>query len=268
MYTYAYPFDPLVKGFIPQSGVASNQSYDPTGSNFTYIASQVGCENSTSADAEFACMQKVDANKIINVFNTYNSTLNGGKELDFGPNADNQTAFSNYNDLLQRGLFARRPTLYTQVDNEGASLVTYNEAGINQTAASEFTASFATCPGNTAAAGKAAFGVPVWRARYFGVWPNVNPLPWLGAYHSSDLPMVFGTSDLRGPDTEAEKETSRYMQSAWAAFARDPVNGLTAEEFAWPTYGRSEKKTLIELGTNGSTSQAVFVAGNKFDGAC
>lgn len=30
-------------------------------------------------------------------------------------------------------------------------------------------------------------GVPVWRARYFGEWPNLNPLEWLGAYHSSKL---------------------------------------------------------------------------------
>jgi len=28
-------------------------------------------------------------------------------------------------------------------------------------------------------------GTPQWRYYYRGVWPNQNPLPWLGAYHSS-----------------------------------------------------------------------------------
>lgn len=71
----------------------------------------------------------------------------------------------------------------------------------------------------------------MWRARYFGEWPNLKLLPWLHAYHSSDIPMVFGTSDLLGPNTATETATSKYMQDAWAAFARDPENGLQ-----WPKY--------------------------------
>ena len=54
--------------------------------------------------------------------------------------------------------------------------------------------------------------VPVWRARYFGEWPNLNPFAWLRAYHSSDIPMVFGTSDLLRPDSPAEAETSKYRE--------------------------------------------------------
>ena len=50
--------------------------------------------------------------------------------------------------------------------------------------------------------------VPVWRARYFGEWPNLNPLPWLHAYHYSDIPMIFGTAQILGPSTRAEVETS------------------------------------------------------------
>ncbi|USW51838.1 Putative carboxylesterase, type B, carboxylesterase type B, carboxylesterase type B, active [Septoria linicola] len=79
LYSYAYPFDPLVKGFIAQSGVASN-GIVPTGSNFTYIASQLNCSSSTntsitSPDAELSCMQSLPATSIISIYNTYNSTL-------------------------------------------------------------------------------------------------------------------------------------------------------------------------------------------------
>lgn len=263
MYSYAYPYDPLVKGFIAQSGVAMSGAA-PSISNFLYVAQQVGCGNATNEDAELACMQRADAKAIIAVYNEYNSSQNGGLSLSFSTVADNQTRFSNYTDLQARGLFARRPIVYAQVNNEGNSLVDYNEAGINRTAADIFTANFATCPGDAAAAAKSAFNIPVWRTRYFGVWPNLNPLPWLGSYHSSDIPMVFGTSDLLGPDTTAEDAVSRLMQGAWAAFARDPEKGLT--NYGWPVYS-AEGETLIELARNGSATP-IFVATNTYENQC
>lgn len=73
--------------------------------------------------------------------------------------------------------------------------------------------------------------------------------------------MVFGTSDLRGPDTSAEAATSAYMQSAWAAFARDPEHGL-----AWPEYSPDED-TLVKLGFENNT-KAVFGRGDEYDGLC
>lgn len=73
--------------------------------------------------------------------------------------------------------------------------------------------------------------------------------------------MVFGTADLLGPSTIAEIETSKYMQSAWAAFARDPEHGL-----AWPTYDPNAN-TLVKLGFENNT-QAVYGRGDEFDGLC
>lgn len=268
-YNYAYPNDPLVAGFIAQSGVAnagvgSGGVYDPAGSNFTYVASAVGCSDLSDKDAVFECMQKANATDLIQVYNKYNATLNGGKSLSFTTLADNQTRFSNHTDLQARGLFARIPTIYSSCNNEGATLVSYKETGVNQTAADRITLSLATCPGAAASAARVNYGVPVWRTRYFGEWPNLNPLSWLGAYHSSDIPMIFGTSDLRGPDTAAEAATSKYYQTAWATFAKDPVGGLV--KYGWPTYS-PEGQTLVELGLNGTTS-AVFTEGVAFDGPC
>lgn len=267
-YSYAWPTDPLVRGFIEQSGLADSSppTSDATGSNFTYVASQVGCPTvNTTKDQIFACMQNVSASTVINVYNTYNATLNGGRSLSFGPRPDNQTFFSNYTDRQQRGLFAKLPTIVSQVNNEGSSLLGYTPQGPvgGQAAVDALTRSLSTCPGARGAAARRQWGVPAWRTRYFGEWPNLNPLPWLGAYHSSDIPMVFGTSDLRGPDTPAEAATSKYYQAAWIAFVRDPVNGLT--KYGWPLYNPNAT-TLVKLG-NGSTS-AIFGAGNEFDAGC
>ncbi|GME48564.1 Para-nitrobenzyl esterase [Neofusicoccum parvum] len=269
-YTYAYPDDPLVSGFIAQSGLADSSigAADPSGTNFTYVASQLGCPTNASADAILSCMQAAPAPSIAAVLNTYNASAHPGRPLSFVPQPDNLTSFAaaDYAARMRRARFAHRPTLVSQVDNEGASLLSYVPGQPpSQAAVDAFTRSLATCPGARAAAARAAAGVPVWRARYFGEWPNLNPLEWLGAYHSSDIPMIFGTSDLNGPDTEVERATSEYYQSAWVAFAKDPARALE-REFGWPVYG-AETESLVELGYEGNV-EAVFARGDAFDGEC
>ncbi|KAF2678095.1 alpha/beta-hydrolase [Lentithecium fluviatile CBS 122367] len=266
MYTYAYPSDPLVRGFIAQSGMAdsSTRTFDPFGSNFTYVASQVVC-NSSVADEVFSCMQSAPASSLITVYNKYNATLNNNAPLSFTPTPDNETVFANYTDRQARGLFAHLPMLISQTNDEGSSLLPFDPAGPagGQAAIDQFTRSFSTCPSARGALARKSWNVPVWRVRYFGEWPNLNPFEWLGAYHSSDIPMVFGTSDLRGPDTQMERETSRYYQAAWAAFVRDPEKGLV--EYGWSMYDPIGE-TLVKLG-NGSVG-AVFTLGDVFDDGC
>lgn len=77
--------------------------------------------------------------------------------------------------------------------------------------------------------------------------------------------MVFGTSDLLGPNTALEKQTSEYMQGAWVAFAKDPVNGLK-DQYSWPTY-EAETESLVQLGYEGN-AEAVFAKGDAFDESC
>ncbi|KAF1949170.1 alpha/beta-hydrolase [Byssothecium circinans] len=247
-YAYAYPDDPIVKGFIVQSGAASGLSWnDPRGTNFTYVASQ-----------------QADARAIIEVYNKYSASTNGGKPLSFQPAPDDFTNFSNYTDRQIRGLFAKLPTLFTQTDNEGSSLVPFNPEGPNQAAVDAVTRNIATCPGAEGALARRTYDVPVWRVRYFGEWPNSNPYPWLHAYHSSEMPLVFGTLDLLGPDTPAEIATSKYMQSAWGSFAWDPESGLDA--LSWPKYD-PDAATLVKLGFGNSTG-AVYGPGTEFDELC
>jgi carboxylesterase type B len=259
----AWADDPIVAGFAADSGTAGLLGAPPTTTNFTYVAQQVGCAQ-TDKDDQFACMQSADATAIISVLNTYNSSFNGGKSLSFTPAADDETSFGNYTDLAVRGKFARRPMIVGNNDNEGASLLPYRPDNINQTAFAAFTNASMDCPAARTADTRASWNVPVWRYRYLGTWPNMNPLPWLGAYHSSELAMIFDTADYRGPNAELEEETIKYMQGAWVAFAKDPVNGLS--NYGWPVYN-PEGDTLVQLGYQGNAG-AVIAASDKYDETC
>lgn len=121
-YSYAWKNDPLVKGFIMMSG-QGEISGDPTDhSNFTFMANQLGCPY--DKDAQLRCMQSKDARDIIDVLNNYDSAANGGQILNFQPQADNETSFTNYTDLQVRGLFAQmvRRTLKDEVEQSLTAL--------------------------------------------------------------------------------------------------------------------------------------------------
>lgn len=76
--------------------------------------------------------------------------------------------------------------------------------------------------------------------------------------------MVFGTSNLLGPNTELENETSHYMQQAWLSFVKDPQQGLL--KYGWPRFHETTK-SLVQLGLEGNVS-AIIAAGNTFDAGC
>lgn len=63
-FAYSYPHDPIVKGFIADSGAVTSEILtDTSGSNFSSVASMVGCGD-LSAKREFRCMQKADAKAV------------------------------------------------------------------------------------------------------------------------------------------------------------------------------------------------------------
>lgn len=85
----------------------------------------------------------------------------------------------------------------------------------------------------------------------------------MGAYHSSDLPSLFGTEgNFRGPATPFEVATSHKMQDLWLAFAEDPENG--PRKNGWPDYSAG---FLAAFGGENKTIQ-VLPVGEIDDGAC
>lgn len=77
--------------------------------------------------------------------------------------------------------------------------------------------------------------------------------------------MVFGTSDTHAADNTEESVVSKYFQSVWVAFAKDPEHSLT-EQFGWPLYNEAED-TLVRLGWENS-AKPNFVRGDAYDGPC
>jgi carboxylesterase type B len=60
-----------------------------------------------------------------------------------------------------------------------------------------------------------------------------------GAYHSSEIPLIFGTSADTGPDSVDEVKLARNMRHAFAEFAKDPDHGLT--KLGYPDYQQESK---------------------------
>jgi cholinesterase len=77
------------------------------------------------------------------------------------------------------------------------------------------------------------------RYRYHGDFPNQEISPKAGAYHSSEIPLLFGTSADTGKDTPSEAQLAKNMRHAWAEFAKDPVSGLL--KLGWPLYDQNGK---------------------------
>lgn len=69
-------------------------------------------------------------------------------------------------------------------------------------------------------------GIPTWRYYFNATIPNLQPegYPTLGAFHGADLDMVWGTYPALNA-TDQEVALSAFMQTAWAAFAKDPMRG-------------------------------------------
>lgn len=70
-----------------------------------------------------------------------------------------------------------------------------------------------------------------WQYRYFGNFPsgfgNLNTAP----SHGTEIPQVFGTY-AKTRATPEQIESSKYIQGAWVAFAKDPASPMLAPALA------------------------------------
>lgn len=155
----------------------------------------------------------------------------------FGPTVDVITAFSNYtkrtpadvpiligNNDYEAGLFR------LQLASNRIVFPDYFWDGFNL---QEF-----TCPAGLRANASLAANNPTWRYRYFGEFPNTMISPQVGAWHASELQLLFNTLIPTPPLTAKEVVIGNYFRGAWAAFAKDPQEGLV--EYGWPIYDPSQ----------------------------
>ncbi|KAG8672190.1 hypothetical protein FPOAC2_05558 [Fusarium poae] len=237
MYGYAYPKDLIVKGLISDSGAPSMLAkVYGNHTDFDTIATKVGCK---TGNKQLKCMQEIDASVLQKV---YSETAG----VSFTPVGDNMTAFSNTTDRLARGLVTKVPWIFGNNANEGAGFGAYNENGVS---ASQIAIGLGAivCPVAAEVRARAKFGYPTYRYYYTGNFFNISPLPWIGATHSAELPLLFGTHyEYHGNSTEYEWQVADGMQSLWLSFAKNPNNHpADGKGVTWPLYEPGQKKMVV-----------------------
>ncbi|RDK38303.1 carboxylesterase, type B [Aspergillus phoenicis ATCC 13157] len=208
---FAYPDDPIVQGFACDSGsvflTVDTRSNDYAGTNFSTVASHFGC--SGSAQDEITCLQKVPTANLTSYLGS------GGASLTFLPFIDDKVVFNNYTARYLGGHLSDKPALFGSNLNEGTILA----GGSNNAMAEAITLSSFQCPVPYSTAYRQSLGLTTYRYQYRGNFSNVSPSAGLGAYHTAELPLIFGTSgDFYGANTPFE--------------TKDPASGLAQQ--GWP----------------------------------
>ncbi|KAJ5749347.1 uncharacterized protein N7511_011043 [Penicillium nucicola] len=237
IYSYAYPDNPLVSAFALHSGTARLLTTEPDHENWNQLSTALGCGSDVES---LRCMRRVPAAKIVEVRTHGNYT--------FYPIIDNRNVFADYAARTAKGRLARLPTLAGITEHEFSAIVPLSQESVNETEIYENVQKSFNCPLRETIKMRLDQNVPTWRYLYRGNFSSLSPTPWLGAYHTAEIPIVFGTYHLsypRAPSAE-EAEASRYLQGAWVAFTKDPLHGLS--QYGWPQFhfdGRSLHCTVL-----------------------
>ncbi|TID21650.1 acetylcholinesterase precursor [Venturia nashicola] len=287
MYAYAWTSDPIISGIIAQSGAAGSMpssGASKTPNSAWYVVSKaMGCGGSEAGEKTVECMRGKPADAIMKELDRQTT---GPGITPFGPTPDGKIVFKDIGARGDKGEFIKVPLLVGNTDHESGLTTAIAAAaggknpfastgsgpgaammgGTNGSSSSLTSAlaailpkdfnpanimdSLMSCGSATAAGVRIKHNIPAWRYRYHGDFNNTSLGPGTGAYHSSDIPAVFGTTELRpGIDKDSPEEAKMIKETmhAWASFAKDTANGLTS--LGWPVYN-VKKDTLIRIGYN------------------
>ncbi|KAG9525970.1 chlorogenic acid esterase precursor, partial [Aureobasidium melanogenum] len=196
--------------------------------------------------------------------------------ISFTPSDDNVTVFTNYTDRIVHGHLARLPLITGSNTNEGAGFVPFTPSGPGNATLVSTTLSIIACPVARDVARRGLFPslYPTYRYLYTGNFTNISPVSWFGAYHSAELPLLFGTHDEYGPgnSTSFEYTVSKTMEALWLSFAENPAagpkrfNSSDGGYFAWPQFQQSSDSLVISA--EGSKALQLSDTGPRVDNFC
>ncbi|KAH6871540.1 carboxylesterase [Thelonectria olida] len=265
-YSYAWTTDPIAHGFISQSGTATSlvQSTKAEAStNWFNASAALGCGNSSSDHNQvFECMQRKPAADMLSVLPSID--FRKLSNIAYSPTVDDALVFSTYRERKAADL----PILVGNTDFE-AGLLRLFAPGVREDLWHVFNQRTYVCPAGERASYGMLTGTPTWRYRYFGEFPNLRLTtnPPSGAWHAAEIPILFDTIPTTAiANTPEQVAIGKYMRGAWAAFAKDPANGLTTYEDGWPQYSPSDR-TLVRIGFDNMTGTNLAV-GTQYDGGC
>lgn len=253
-YSYAYYKNPLVAGLILESGSTGlgANTKDYSAGEWFKVTSKLGCGDANSPPASvLSCMRGKSSEQIIAAIDQKPSLIGTS---NFWPTVDNSIVFPDYPARSAQKKFAKIPMLIGNNNYESGifkDLLSLSGLSLPESVWVDYNNSNYTCPSSNRAHINAEAGLSTWRYRYFGDFPNLRltNVTEQAAYHGAELALVFDTEPLAGngvpPSTDEEVALGKYIRGAWAAFAKDPKQGL--EVYGWPKYGAG-KETLIRLG--------------------
>ncbi|MCJ1392608.1 hypothetical protein MMC18_005478 [Xylographa bjoerkii] len=244
--------------------------------------SLVAAVNCTSAASHIDCVRSVSATTI--------QTAIEVAALTFPPVVDNKTESGNVSSAFTFHTAAHVPILIGTNSQEGrlfayaeglegplgittflnatfpgqsslqASVAAAYPLTVYQTAyfaiSAIITDLFFTCPISELANLADDSGYAVWRYYFNASFPDLQLFPNAGAFHTSEIPLVFGTYETLLPDvspTPQEEALSKYMQTAWARFAKNPLKGP-----GWPRLRANGGRDLGDLGSNGADGEVTI----------
>ncbi|PQE08409.1 hypothetical protein CJF30_00005273 [Rutstroemia sp. NJR-2017a BBW] len=256
LYNYAWVEDPIVAGFIPESGTALSwalpNSAEITTSAWYNVSAKLGCgDASSSAESVLTCMRTKNTTAILDGISGAGGTA--GILGNFVPTADEKVVFSNYTERSAAGNFTKKPVLLGNNDNEaGLFIAQFALQGITYPASfwNAFNIQSFTCPSGVRANVSIQHNVPTWRYRYFGDFPDTEIYPGVGTWHGAEIPLLFDTNIATLAQTQEQIAIGNYVRGAWAAFAKDPEAGLDA--YGWPRY-EVGSETLLRLAWDNKT---------------
>lgn len=187
MYSYAWVDDPIVNGFISQSGVVmafQSLDQDTATSQWQDTASTAGCTGNT--DETLDCMKNLPATEVLSAVQS---------SATFGAIADEKVVFSDYSSRKPVAL----PMLVGHTDFEPGLARALSQITVQENIYDEQQQDIFVCPTAQRAQAAVSNGYPIWRYRYFGAFPNtiLSDDPPSGAYHTCEVSLMQSNSNPR-----------------------------------------------------------------------
>lgn len=230
-----------------RAAILQSQAFGPVVDNeasWNILASELGCDKIDNTSSRLSCVSRASTESIRNVLERHG--------LGFTPVFDNVTNGPTFQDIAGRKDLARFPILIGTNADEGTVLVSVmpspeimldgifgNHTDVKRSARLAYPVNITdselkslittdytyTCTTAAIAHTAAKNGLKVWRYYFDASFSDNQPFPGAGAWHTSEIPIVFGTYTQNNASYPAKLQLSKSMQRAWADFAKNPEKG-------------------------------------------
>lgn len=230
---FAFPSDPIVSAKILNSGTAlfpsGVRTSDTAQRNFSAVASALGC---IVTENQLDCMRNVSWQSI-------EEAVEADPSLTFWTVVDERVIFENYTQQYEIGALSSVPAIIGTNQHELSALSPLIPPATSNATLDLFTNRTFLCTAAKSSQLRTTENRTTYRYRYDGNFSDISPPKYPGAYHGSELPLIFGTAgQYHGASSKYEDIVSTRLQDLWLEFAKDPREGL--RNVGWNPYSKGE----------------------------